>query len=91
MKTFEEKKTRIVLALHQAKGPAPLGYISQQTEIEDPRSFLEQLEENDLVRRSRPSKWSPASEPRYELTDKAKEILQQLIVARLEQLVEVNV
>lgn len=88
---FEEKKARIVLALHQAKGPAPLGYICQESEIEDPRPLLEQLEEDGLVQQSSPNNWSPANEPKYELTTRTKEILQQLIVTRLEQLVEVRV
>ena len=90
MKMIEEKKVRIVLALHQAGSPSPLGYISKHTEIEDLRHLLDQLEEDGIVQKVPANGWSSSNDPQYELTAKAKGLLQELIVARLEQVIEVS-
>jgi len=86
-----ESKVKVILALDQAKGAAPIGYISQKSGIEDPRELLRQLEEEGIICMVSPSSWSPANEPQYELTNKAKKLLQQLIATRLQQLIEVGV
>ena len=90
MKAMEEKAARILLVLEQAKGPAPVGYIVSRSGIETPERLLAQLEEDALIYRVSPSQWSASNEPQYELTPRTKEILQQLIVTRLEQLVEMR-
>ena len=85
-----ESKINVILALSQAKGPAPIGYISQKSGIENPRELLRQLEEDDIVEKSPFNSWSASNAPQYELTNKAKKLLQQLIASRLEQLIEVR-
>ncbi len=91
MSDIEENKVKVILALDQAKGPAPIGYISQKTGIENPRELLRQLEEDGIVQRLPFNSWSPSGAPQFELTAKAKRLLQQLIATRLEQLVEAGV
>lgn len=86
-----EDKVKLVLAMERAKGPAPLGYLTQRTGIEDPRELLSQLEGEGIVRRLSPDSWSPSHAPQYELTGKATKLLHQLIATRLEQLIEVRV
>jgi len=87
---LEEKKLKMLVALHRAKGLAPLGYITEHSGVEEPYELLEQLEKNGLVRRAPPSDWSPAGEPRFELAPSAKKMLQKLIANRLLQLIEVR-
>jgi hypothetical protein len=88
---IEEKKVKIILALDQAKGPAPVGYISKKSDIENPRELLRQLEEDGIVCCLPSNSWSPSNAPQFELTVKAKKLLQQLIATRLEQLVEARI
>jgi len=87
----EENKIKVVLALDQAKGPAPVGYVSQKSGIEDPLELLRQLEEDGIVHRLPLNTWSPSGAPQFELTPKAKRLLHQLVAARLEQLIEARV
>ena len=88
---LEENEVKIVLALDKAKGSAPIGYISQKSGIENPHELLQQLEQGGIVCRVPSSSWSPTNQPQYELTNKAKKLLQQLIATRLEQLIEAGV
>ncbi len=90
MSEIEENKVKVILALDQAKGPAPIGYISQKTGIDNPRELLRQLEEDGIVQRSPSNTWSPSGAPQFELTTKAKKLLQQLIATRLEQFIEAS-
>ncbi len=88
---IEEKKVKIILALDQAKGPAPIGYISRKSAIEDPLELLQQLEEDGIVCCLPSNSWSPSNAPQFELTAKARKFLQQLIATRLEQLIEARI
>jgi len=88
---IEEKKVKIILALDQAKGPAPVGYISKKSGIENPRELLRQLEEDGIVYCLASNSWSPSNAPQFELTAKAKKLMQQLIATRLEQLIEARI
>jgi len=88
---IQEKKVKIVLALDQAKSPAPVGYISKKSGIENPIELLQQLEKDGIVSRLTSSSWSPTNAPQFELTPKAKKLLQQLIATRLEQLIEARI
>lgn len=91
MPNSEDNKIKVILALDQAKGPAPIGYISQKAGIEDPRELLRQLEEDGIVHRLAVNSWSPSSSPQFELTTKAKKLLQQLVATRLERLIEARI
>ena len=95
MTNLEEKKIKIVLALGEAKNPAPVGYICQKCEIdetcENPCRHLRQLEEDGVIQRLSPSSWSASLEPQYELPTKTKRLLKQLIAIKLEQLIEARV
>jgi len=91
MSDIEENKVKVILALDQAKGPAPIGYISHKTGIDNPRELLRQLEEDGIIQRLPFNSWSPSGAPQFELTAKAKKLLQQLIATRLEQLIEAGV
>jgi len=88
---IQEKKVKIVLALDQAKSPAPIGYISKKSGIENPRELLQQLEKDGIVSRLPSSSWSPTNAPQFELAPKAKKLLQQLMATRLEQLIEARI
>ena len=95
MDNLEERKTRIILALNEAKNAAPVGYICQRCGIdercENPCRNLAQLEEDGIIQRAHPSTWSPSLGPQYELPVKTKRLLQQMIAARLEQLIQTRV
>ena len=82
-----EKKIKIILALEQAKGAAPGGYIAQKSGIDDPSELLRQLEEDGAVCRLPSDSWSASNAPQYQLTSKAKKLLQQLVATQLEQLI----
>jgi len=88
---IEEKKVKIILALDQAKGSAPIGYISKKSAIENPRELLRQLEEDGIVCCLPSNSWSPSNAPQFELTANAKKLLQQLVATRLEQLIEARI
>lgn len=94
MTSLEEKKVRIILALSEAKNAAPVGYVCQKCGIDDacenPCRHLRQLEEDGVIRRLSPNSWSPALEPQYELPNRTKNLLQQLVATRLEQLINVR-
>lgn len=87
---IEEKKLKVLVALDRAKSPAPLGYVTKHTGVEEPYELLEQLEKDGLVRRALPNDSSPAGEPRFELAPRAKKMLQKLIAKRLLQIIEVR-
>jgi hypothetical protein len=95
MDNLEERKTRIILALNEAKNAAPVGYICQRCGIdetcENPCRNLKQLEDDGIIHRASPSTWSPSLEPKYELPVKTKRLLQHMIATRLEQLVQARV
>jgi hypothetical protein len=94
MDNLEERKTRIILALNEAKNAAPTGYICQRCGIdetcESPCRNLRQLEEDGIIQRSPASTWSASLEPQYELPVRTKKLLQQMIATRLEQLIAVR-
>ena len=94
MKNLEERKTRIILALNEAKGAAPVAYICQRCGIDEtceaPCRNLSQLEGDGMVQRAPLNTWSPSHDPQYELPVKMKELLQQMVVARLEQRIQVH-
>jgi hypothetical protein len=95
MDNLEERKTRIILALNEAKNAAPVGYICQRCgtdeTCENPCRNLTQLEEDGIIQRATPSGWSPSLEPQYELPVKTKKLLQHMIATRLEQLIQARV
>ena len=95
MDNLEERKTRIILALNEAKNAAPVGYICQRCGLDEtcetPCRNLTQLEEDGIIQRAHPSTWSPSLEPQYELPIKTKKLLQQMIATRLEQLIQMRV
>ena len=80
-----EKQVRIMLALNRTSGAAPIGYISKHSGIDEPYELLQQLEEEGLVSRAQPTAWSASLMPLFELTDKAREFLQEIINDRIEQ------
>jgi len=88
---IEEKKVKIIMALDRARSPAPVGYISKKSGVENPLELLRQLEEDGIVCCPPSSSWSPTNSPQFELTPKAKKLLQQLIATRLEQLIEARI
>ena len=68
-----EQIKRILLILVRAHSPAPLGYISFHTGIEEPSEMLKKMEERGLIRRSISSHglrpvWSCSIDPLYEIT-----------------------
>jgi hypothetical protein len=95
MENLEERKTRIILALNEAKNAAPIGYVCQRCGIdetcESPCRNLGQLEDDGIVQRASPSTWSSSLEPQYELPTKTKKLLQQMVATRLEQLIRARV
>jgi len=95
MDNLEERKTRIILALNEAKNAAPVGYICQRCGIdetcENPCRNLRQLEDDGIIQRASPSTWSPSREPQYELPARTKKLLQQMVATRLEQLIQARV
>jgi hypothetical protein len=92
MENLEERKIRIILALNEAKGSAPVGYVCQRCGIDEtcrnPCRNLRQLEDDGIIQRAPPSTWSPSLEPQYELPAKTKKLLQQMVATRLEQLIQ---
>lgn len=94
MKNLEERKTRIILALDEAKSAAPVAYICQRCGIDEtcetPCRNLLQLEDDGVVQRAPLNTWSPSHDPQYELPSKMKKHLQQMVAARLEQLIQVH-
>jgi hypothetical protein len=92
MENLEERKTRIILALNEAKNSAPVGYICQRCGIdetcENPCRNLRQLEDDGIIQRVSPSTWSASMDPQYELPGKTKKLLQQMVATRLEQLIQ---
>jgi hypothetical protein len=95
MDNLEERKTRIILALNEAKSAAPVGYICQRCGIdktcENPCRNLTQLEDDGIVQRASPSRWSPSQDPQYELPAGTKRLLQRMVATRLEQLIQTRV
>ena len=95
MENLEERKTRIILALDEAKNAAPVGYVCQRCGIdetcESPCRNLRQLEDDGIVQRASPSTWSSSLEPQYELPAKTKKLLRQMVATRLEQLIRARV
>jgi len=91
MSRIGENEVKLILAMEKAKGPVPLGYLTQKTGIEDPHELLSLLEVEGIVSRLRPDSWSPSHAPQYELTSKATKLLRQLVTTRLEQLIEARV
>jgi hypothetical protein len=92
MEYLEERKTRIILALNEAKSAAPVAYICQRCGIdgtcETPCRNLRQLEADGIIQRASPSTWSASREPQYELPAKTRRLLQQMVATRLEQLIQ---
>jgi hypothetical protein len=95
MENLEERKTRIILALNEAKSAAPVAYICQRCGIdgtcETPCRNLRQLEADGIIQRASPSTWSASREPQYELPAKTRRLLQQMVATRLEQLIQARV
>ena len=95
MDNLEERKTRIILALNEAKNAAPVGYVCQRCGVDEtcetPCRNLKQLEEDGIIQRLPASTWSSSLEPRYELPAKTKKLIQQMVAARLEHLVRARV
>jgi len=89
-KIVEENKAKILLVLNMAKGAAPIGYISKYSGIKDHYELLqqlEQLEKESLIHRPSDSLCCPSFMPLFELTSKAKNLIQQVISPRLQDLV----
>ena len=87
-KIVKENKAKILLALDMAKGAAPLGYISKHSGIENPCELLQQLEKDGLVRRLPSGLCSLSFMPLFELTSKAKKLMQQAIDHQLQQSID---
>jgi len=82
-----EKKVKIILAMDQIKGPAPSHYISQKSGVEDAEELLRMLEEDGVVSTALPVSESMSNMPQYELANRAKRLLQQLLATQLEELI----
>jgi ribosomal protein S19E (S16A) len=82
-----ERKVKIVLAMNRIDGPAPVHHISQKSGVEDAQELLHQLEKDGIICRASPISESMSNVPQYELTNKAKKLLQQLVATQLEQLI----
>lgn len=82
-----EKKVKIVLAMERIDGPAPVHYISQKSGVEDARELLLQLEKDGVIIKAQPISESMSNAVQYELTNRARRLLQQLVATQLEQLI----
>lgn len=82
-----EKKVKIVLALDKINGAAPVHYLSQKSGVEDAQELLQLLEKEGIVSRASPISESMSTAVQYQLTHKAKTLLQQLVTTQLEQLI----
>jgi len=82
-----EKKVKIILTMDQTKGPAPVHYISQKSGVENAEELLHMLEQDGVVSRAPPISESMSNAPQYELTHRAKRLLQQLVATQLEELI----
>jgi hypothetical protein len=79
MPNLEERKVKIILALSETNNGAGVGYICQKCGVdetcESPCKHLTHLEEDGFIERLPPSSWSPSLEPRYNLLDKTRKLL----------------
>ena len=67
-----EQIKKILSAIAQAKGPAPLGYVSLHTGIKEPLEILRKMEEMGLVCKCPSSSWSCCMDPMFEILIPAK-------------------
>jgi len=87
---LEERKVKIVLALSEAGNGAPAGYICQKCMTDEtcdamqamPCKPLVQLEQDGLIERLAPSSWSYSFEPRYSLSARTREVVNNLLATR---------
>ena len=79
------EEAKIIRVLDMAKGPAPIDYISQKSGINNLCGSLEILQQKGLVRRLFYEPYIMCISPQYELTSKAKKLIEQFISSRLEQ------
>jgi len=86
---IKENKARILLALNMARSPAPLGYISNHSGIDDPYELLQLLEEGGLVCRTPRGHWGLTLMPLFELTVKGKELLRRVSDKQVEKLIDI--
>jgi DNA-binding IclR family transcriptional regulator len=75
---METKLIKILQCLDRASSGCPLGYITRHTNIPEPLSLLEVLEENDLVQRCSCDGWSPIGHPRFEISAKGSQKLRDI-------------
>jgi hypothetical protein len=87
---IEMKKVQVLMALDRANSPAPMEYISERSDVEDPYELLVELQKDGLVRQVEPSTWSPSGSPQFELAPNAKELLEQFVARKLLQAVEAH-
>ena len=80
---MEKRMASILRALNMGSGCCPLGYIVIHTNIVEPLPFLESLEKEGYVRRINDDGWSPASSPKFEITEKARKKLREMDSAGL--------
>ncbi len=82
-----EKKVKIVLAMDRINGPVPVHYVCEKCGVENGEELLRQLEQDGIVSRAQPISESMSNAVQYELTDKARRLLRQLVGTQLEQLI----
>jgi len=69
---IEKARTRILICLDRAEGPAPIGYILSNSGVENPYELLCQMEKEGLVTRLPPNTWSLTCGPHFSLASGLK-------------------
>ncbi len=82
-----EKKIKIVLAMDRIGGPAPVHHICEKCGVENAEVLLRQLEQDGVINLAQPISESMSNAVQYELTNRAKNQLQQLFSSQLRQLI----
>ncbi|MDO8122982.1 MAG: hypothetical protein Q6364_01185 [Candidatus Hermodarchaeota archaeon] len=75
---MEIKLVRILQCLDRSSSGCPLGHITRHTNIPEPLSLLDILEENNLVQRCSCDGWSPTGHPQFEITSKGSQKLREI-------------
>ena len=75
---LEEQKIKILRTLQKARGPAPLGYISLHSRIDNPSEILSLLERENLISRTPLGLMNLSLMPMFECTSEGKKILAKI-------------
>lgn len=75
---MEIKLIRILQCLNRSSSDCPIGYITRHTNIPEPLSLLNLLEENGLVQRRPCDGWSATGYPLFEISSKGSQKLREI-------------